>query len=101
MRRNEQILSEVQKRFSNDKTHIVLKVNTFIDGAKWADEHPKCGMVNKQEFIERACELLKQIMYVEYIFEHDEDEKPVQYVCASACDSVNDFVNNFRKIMEE
>lgn len=40
MTRNEQILSEVQKRFLNDKTHIALKVKTFIDGAEWADEHP-------------------------------------------------------------
>lgn len=101
MTRNEQILSEVQKRFLNDKTHIALKVNAFIDGAKWADEHPKSEMVNKQEFIDKACEWLKLNMYVEYIFEYNEDEKPVQYVCASACDSVDEFVNNFHKVMEE
>lgn len=40
MTRHEQILSEVQKRFSSNDTHIVSKINTFIDGAKWADEHP-------------------------------------------------------------
>lgn len=51
--------------------------------------------------ITKACEWLKQNMYVEHIFEHDEDEKTVQYVCASACDSVDEFVNNFRKAMEE
>ena len=51
MKRNEQILSEVQKRFSSNDTHLVLKINTFIDGAKWADENPKPGTVNKQEFI--------------------------------------------------
>lgn len=49
----------------------------------------------------KACEWLKQNMYVEHIFEYDEDEKPMQYVCASACDSVDEFVNNFRKAMEE
>lgn len=59
MTRNEQILSEVQKRFINDKTHIASKVNVFIDGAKWADEHPKPDMVNKQEFIEKAIEWVK------------------------------------------
>lgn len=26
----------------------------FIDGAEWADEHPKPDMVNKAEFIEKA-----------------------------------------------
>ena len=30
MTRNEQILSEVQKKFLNDKTHIASKVNAFI-----------------------------------------------------------------------
>lgn len=51
--------------------------------------------------ITKACEWLKQNMYVEYIFEYNEDEEPAQYVCASACDSVDEFVNNFRKAMEE
>ena len=51
--------------------------------------------------IAKACEWLNQNLYVEYIFEYNEDEKPVQYVCASACDSVDEFVNNFRKAMEE
>lgn len=46
-----------------------------------------------------ACEWLKQNMYVERIFEYNEDEEPVQYVCASACDSVEEFVNKFRKAM--
>ena len=27
---------------------------SFEEGAKWADEHPKSDMVNKQEFIEKA-----------------------------------------------
>lgn len=40
MTRHKQILSEVQKRFSSNDSHLVLKINTFIDGAKWADEHP-------------------------------------------------------------
>ena len=40
MTRNEEILSEVQKRFSSNDTHLVSKISAFIDGAKWADEHP-------------------------------------------------------------
>lgn len=51
--------------------------------------------------ITKVCEWMKQNMYVEYIFEHDEDESPIAYVCASTCDSVDEFVNNFRKAMEE
>ena len=50
--------------------------------------------------ITKACEWLKQNMYVEHIFEYNEDENPIRYVCASACDSVDEFVNNFRKAME-
>lgn len=40
MTRHKQILSEAQKRFSSNDTHLVSKISTFIDGAKWADEHP-------------------------------------------------------------
>lgn len=40
MTRHEQILSAVQKRYMNPTTHIVSKINAFVDGAKWADEHP-------------------------------------------------------------
>lgn len=31
---------------------------SFAEGAEWADEHPKEGMVNKQEFIKKACDWL-------------------------------------------
>lgn len=62
MRRNEQILLEVQKRFSSNDTHLVSKISTFIDGAKWADEHPKHGTVNKQEFIEKTISYFTPIL---------------------------------------
>lgn len=32
----------------------------IIIGAKWADEHPKSDMVNKQEFVEKACKIYKK-----------------------------------------
>ena len=54
----------------------------------------------RKRLADMACEWLKENMYVEHIFEHSEDEESVQYVCASACDSVDEFVNNFRKAME-
>ena len=47
MTRNEQILSEVQKRFSSNDTHLVSKISTFIDGAKWADAHPNPNTIKK------------------------------------------------------
>lgn len=92
MTRNEQILSEVQKRFSNDKTHIISKVNAFIDGAKWADEHPKPGTVNKQEFIDKAREILKNTI-VDDVFANR--GSVIKYM------SVNEFVEYFCKAMEE
>ena len=56
----------------------------------------------KQKFIiEKACKYLRQSLYNTPIFEHDEDETPVNYVCASCCDSVEEFVENFRRAMEE
>ena len=57
MTRNEQILSEVQKRFSSNDTHLVSKISTFIDGAKWADEHPQ---FDKEAFMEKACWWLRE-----------------------------------------
>lgn len=92
MTRNEQILSEVQKRFSSNDTHLVSKISTFIDGAKWADEYPKHGTVNKQEFIEKACNVLKNTI---------DDDVLVKCGSVIKCMSINEFVEYFRKIMEE
>lgn len=86
MTRNEQILSEVQKRFSSNDTHLVSKISTFIDGARWADELPKPGMVNKQEFIENA------VKYLEANF------PDIENVGSWYKES---FINNFRKAMEK
>ena len=92
MTRNEQILSEVQKRFLINDTHIALKAKIFIDGAEWADENPKPGMVNKQEFIEKAREILKNTI--------DDD---VFINCGSVVKFMpaNEFVEYFCKVMEE
>lgn len=63
----------------------------FIAGAQWADK----------TMIEKVEQWLNEHMYCTPIFEHDEDENPVNYVCASCCDSVEEFIENFRKAMEE
>jgi hypothetical protein len=53
MTRHEQILSAVQKRFSSNDKHLVSKISTFIDGAKWADEHPDSNHTyTKQQLID-------------------------------------------------
>ena len=67
MTRNEQILSEVQKRYLSDYTHIASKINAFVEGANWADEHPKSETVNKQEFIEKIWQWLQSHIKIETI----------------------------------
>ena len=70
--------------------------------AQWVFEAcMKMAEWERKRLVDMTCEWLKENMYVEHIFEHSEDEKSVQYVCASASDSVAEFVNNFRKAMEE
>ena len=55
----------------------------------------------KKEVIEKAVEWLANKLYVEPIFEYDEDDKPINYVCASSCDSVEEFINEFKQAMED
>ena len=50
-------------------------------------------MVNKQKFIDKACEILDSMLYM-----HDCGD----YDCvASSCDTVEDFIEDFKKYMEE
>jgi hypothetical protein len=101
MTREEQIIEKASK-----DSEIFYKVNDnygdcfhggFIDGAKWADEHPKPEMVNKQEFIDKACEWLKR-NYTNYMV--NDLSKYVEDVCSF--DIFDDLlVDDFRKAMEE
>ena len=101
MTRNEQILSEVQKRFINDKTHIVSKVNAFIDGAKWADEHPKPDMVNKQEFMEKTWQWLKAHIKFETVSYKEVWDMSAVEILATDFTAVDEMGESFRKTMEE
>ena len=87
MTRKDQIFEAGQKYLDSmnefQRYHTYPR-EAFIDGAKWADENPKPEMVNRQEFIERACDYLQAVM------EHD-----LGYYGAI------DFANTFRKVMEE
>ncbi len=71
-----------------DEREIIRTVGNVL---KWADK----------TMIEKACEYLKKTMYATPIFEHDDDEQPVYYVCASCCDSVEEFINDLCKAMED
>jgi hypothetical protein len=89
MTRHKQILSEVQKRFPSNDSHLVLKINTFIDGAKWADANPQ---FSKEKFIEKACDWLVMNASDYAISTTDDDDD-----CVVSLDMVEDF----RKAMEE
>lgn len=51
--------------------------------------------------IDKVCEWLKQNMYQTPIFEYDEDETPTYYVCANICNTVEEFIDKFKKDMKE
>ena len=40
MTREEQRIQEAKDRFSDDQIYPISKVYAFVEGAKWADEHP-------------------------------------------------------------
>lgn len=51
------------------------------------------NMVNKQEFIEKACKILESMLYMKDCGDYD--------CVASASDTVEDFINDFKEYMEE
>ena len=85
MTRREEIVKAANEFYKGDE------VSTFVVAAQWAD----------RAMIAKVREYLRCHMYNTPIFEHDEDENPVNYVCASCCDSVEEFIENICKSMEE
>lgn len=69
----------------------------FIDSAKWADENPKEGLVS----IDKVCELLSQYISPEDIYDGETNEVPNTYLTVNIYDNMVDFINAFRKAMEE
>ena len=95
MTRREEIVKatkECREDYVGLGRHLTLDdiADAFEKGVYWDDK----------TIIEKACECLRQTLYNTPIFEHDEDETPVNYVCASCCDSVEEFIENFRRAME-
>lgn len=50
-------------------------------------------MVNKQEFIKKACEILDSMLYMRDCGDYD--------CVATAYDDVEDFIDAFKKLMEK
>lgn len=78
-------------------THNQENVNSFVTG------YNKGKLDSKIEFIEKACEWLKKTLYIhtETIEDKDWNEtKTIEWV-TSDYDSVSDFIDGFRKAMEE
>lgn len=87
MERKNQIFEAGQK-YSNamdefQRYHTYPK-DAFIDGAKWADEYPKHGMVNKQEFIDKTISYFTPIL---------------KTYCSEEC--VKELIDGFINSMEE
>ena len=104
MTREEQILnkaidySEIEENFleyddcgdvCDDKTFIE---KAFIEGAKWADENPKEGLVS----IDKVCEYLDNALY-----EVVSGISGLPDVMSIENTTMEDFIKNFRKAMEE
>lgn len=71
---------------------------SFALGAKWADEHPQNGLIN----IEKACDWLKNILYIHSEFVEDKHwgtTTRYDYI-TSDHDSIEDLIKDFRKAME-
>lgn len=47
MTREEQRIEEAKNRFSDDQIYPISKVYAFVEGAKWADEHPNPNTIKK------------------------------------------------------
>lgn len=93
MNREEQIEnfanSQVDCEFFNENLY-----NGILIGARWADENPKEGLVS----IDKACEWLRN-----ELFEDPAEPNPYYLydVKSKTHNYLDDFIQNFRKAMEE
>ena len=88
--------SQVDCEFFNEDLY-----KGIIIGAKWADEHPKPDMVNKQEFIERTWQWLKAHIKIETVAYSDVWDVSVVDVLVTDFNTVDEMEESFRKIMKE
>ena len=72
----------------SDEEFIAINQNiSFIDGVKWADQHPRKGLVD----IEKACKKLEKCMYDNLMFQGRLHRKEV----------IETFIGDFKKYLEE
>lgn len=96
MRRSEKMQFKINKRKYKADCPFDYE-DGFKRGVEWADKNPKYEMVNKQKFIENACEWLKR-NYTNYMI--NDLSKYVEDVCSF--DIFDDLlVDDFRKAMGE
>lgn len=91
MTRNEEIQKLIDEETGIDNYGSSDYQVGVSDGVRLADK----------TMIEKACKWINEHMYCIPIFEYDEDEFTTKYVCANCCDSVEEFIDVFRKAMEE
>lgn len=93
----EEILKDI--RAIDDKDNPLLRCDN--DGKAMLYIVEKTAERTKREMIEKAVKWIKSQIYTENIFEYDNDEQPIKYICASCCDSVDEFIEKFKQAMEE
>ena len=87
MGRKEQIKYEALKRYPIQHPFLDISKESFIEGAKWADE------ITKKELINKACEWMECIDFeMEYQYT---DNDGYSFFDADK------FIEDFRKAMEE
>ena len=95
MRRDNQIIEAAKQRISDNEVNPIASIFWFVEGAKYADEHPKEGLVS----INKVCQWLEENMCNEI------DEFGYDYAAADLVNgnsiSLTQFIEMFRKAMEE
>ena len=92
MDREEQIKYEALKRYPTQHPFLEISKESFIEGAKWADENPKEGLVS----IDKVCKYLDNVLY-----EVVSGISGLPDVMSIENTTMEDFIKNFRKAMEE
>ena len=84
---------ETVRLFNNSLLHPEFKYG-FILGMTHADTISK-------DFIDKACKWLAEHISPEEIYEYETDETPTTYLTVNFHTTMFDFINDFRKAMED
>ena len=92
MSREEEIMQEANARYSVSHPFVDIAKESFIEGAKWADENPKEGLVS----IDKVCKYLDNVLY-----EVVSGISGLPDIMSIENTTMEDFIKNFRKAMEK